>query len=90
MTKRMFEFEEYIMEEMVKQVPHRHVIFCLPKILRGGFMRNRAYLNELSRIAWMSIKEFMQETLNRQGVPGGIEQIQTHGNMLNIHPHILC
>ncbi len=51
-------------------------------------MRNRAYLNELSRIAWMSIKEFMQETLNRQGVPGGIEQIQTHGNMLNIHPHI--
>ncbi len=23
LTKRMFEFEEYIMEEMIKQVPHR-------------------------------------------------------------------
>jgi len=28
------------MEEMIKQVPHRHMIFCLPKILREGFMRN--------------------------------------------------
>jgi hypothetical protein len=88
LTKRMFEFEEYIMEEMIKQVPHRHVIFCLPKILRGGFMRNRAYLNDLSRMAWMSIKEFMQETLNRNSVPGGIQQIQTHGNMLNANAHI--
>ncbi len=87
LTKRMWEFEEYIIEEMIKQVPHRHVIYCMPKILRGGFMRNREYLNDLSRMAWVSVKEFMQETLKRDGVPGGIQQIQTHGNMLNANPH---
>ena len=88
LTKRMFEFEEYIIEEMIKQVPHRHVIFCLPKILRGGFMRNRTFLNDLSRMAWASTREFMQETLNRNGVPGGIQQIQTHGNVLNANAHV--
>ncbi len=84
----MFEFEEYIMEEMIKQVPHRHIIFCLPKILRHGFMRNRKYLNDLSRMAWASTREFMQATLGRKGVPGGIQQIQTHGNVLNANAHI--
>jgi hypothetical protein len=96
LTKRSFEFEEYIIGEMIKQVPHRHMIFCLPKILRGGFIRNRSYLNDLSRMAWGSTNEFMQMTLGRSGVhrrhflrsPGGIQQIQTHGNMLNANAHI--
>jgi len=31
--------------------------------------------------------KFYQATLKSNGIPGGIVTIQTHGNMLNIHPH---
>lgn len=66
------------------------MVFCLPKILRPGFIRNRAFLNDLSRLAWSSIKQFMQKTLKSDGVPGSIQVIQTHGNLLNLNPHVHC
>lgn len=88
MTKSMLQFQNYVMDEIIHKVPHRHMVFCLPKILRGGFIRNRELLNDLSRIVWVTVKQFMQETLQINGVPGSIEVIQTHGNLLNTNPHI--
>jgi hypothetical protein len=83
----MLLFQMRITEIVAERVPHRHMVFCLPKALRGGFMRNRPSLNDLSRMTWESIKEFFQRTLKSSGVPGGIVTIQTHGNMLNPNPH---
>ena len=90
MTKAMLLFREYIMENILLKVPYRHMVFCLPKILRGGFIRNRTFLNDLSQLAWTSIKQFMRETLKSDGVPGSIQVIQTHGNLLNLNPHVHC
>jgi len=88
MTKNMLLFEENMVNEVVENVPHRHLVFCLPKAFRYGFTRNREKLNDLSRLAWETFKEFAQTTLNSNGVPGAAQIIQTHGNMLNINPHI--
>ncbi len=88
MTKSMLQFQNYIIEDIILKGPHRHMVFCLPKILRGGFIRNREFLNDLSRIVWRTLKEFMRQTLQKEGVPGSIQIIQTHGNLLNLNPHI--
>lgn len=88
MTKSMLQFQDFILEKIIQKVPHRHTVFCLPKILRSGFIRNREFLNDLSGIVWEATKEFMQRTLHVEGVPGGIQVIQTHGNLLNPNPHI--
>ena len=86
-TKHMLLFQMRIMDTVAARVPHRHMVFCMPKALRGGFIRNRPALNVLSKLTFESIKEFYQATLKSNGVPGGIVTIQTHGNMLNVHPH---
>jgi hypothetical protein len=86
-TKHMLLFQMRIMDTVAAKVPHRHMVFCMPKALRGGFIKNRPSLNVLSRLTFESIKEFYQATLKSNGVPGGIVTIQTHGNMLNVHPH---
>ena len=84
----MLEFQNFVVANIIRKVPHRHMVFTLPKILRGGFIRNRKALNVLSRIVWASIKEFMQKTLKKDGVPGAIQVIATHGNYMNSQPHI--
>lgn len=85
----MHELELFLIDEILQKVPHRHVVFCIPKALRHIFLRNRKSLNDLSRIAWNSIKHFSEKTLNRRNcIPGGVLVIQTHGNLVNPHPHI--
>ena len=51
MTKSMLEFEEFVIEKVLRRVPHRHIVFAIPKAVRGAFMRDRDALNELSRLA---------------------------------------
>ena len=84
----MQEFQCFIMDNVVKKVPHRHMVFCLPKFLRNTFLRNRESLIDLSRMAWETIKEFMQKTIGQKGVPGASLIIQTHGGLANVNPHI--
>ncbi len=36
--KRVVEFGEYLCEEVLKAVPHRHFIFSIPKMLRRYFL----------------------------------------------------
>ena len=36
--KRVVEFGEYLCEEILKAVPHRHFVFSIPKILRRYFL----------------------------------------------------
>jgi len=64
------------------------MVFTLPRFLRNGFIKNRKLLNDLSRIVWKTLKEFMQKTVQVDGVPGNIQVIQTSGNLLNVNPHI--
>jgi hypothetical protein len=36
--KRVVEFGEWLCQEVVKAVPHRHVVLSIPKILRRYFL----------------------------------------------------
>ena len=95
------EFGEWLCEEVLKAVPHRHFVFSIPKILRRYFLYDRKLLSDLSRCGWESLKEFFKETVPENGavpvedpVPcgGAAIAIHTFGDFLGWHPHlhVLC
>jgi hypothetical protein len=70
---------------MLRKVPHRHVVFSIPKILRRYFFYDRDLLSDLSRCAWESLKLFLQETVpEKNPIPGAVIAIQTSGDSPNI------
>lgn len=90
---RVVEFGEWLCEEVLKAVPHRHFIFSIPKILRRYFLYDRRPLSELSRCAWDSLKLFFQAIVPEEdAVPGAVIAIQTFGDFLGFNPHchVLC
>ena len=95
--KRVVEFGEWLCEQVLKAVPHRHFIFSIPKILRRYFLYDRRLLSELSHCAWKSLKAFLQITGPEQAAtPGAVTAIQPFGDFLisirriNPHCHVLC
>jgi len=87
--KRVVEFGEWLCEQVIKAVPHRHFIFSIPKILRRYFLYNRGLLSELSRCAWESLKAFFQEAVPEEdAVPGAVITIQSFGDFLGFNPHL--
>ena len=91
--KRVVEFGEWLCQEVLKAVPHRHFVFSIPKILRRYFLYDRKLLSDLSRCGWESLKEFFKETVpENAAVPGAVIAIQTFGDFLRFNPHlhVLC
>ncbi len=91
--KRVVEFGEWLCEEVLKDVPHRHFVFSIPKILRRYFLYDRKLLSDLTRCAWETLKESFQEAVpEKDAVPGAVIAIHTFGDFLGWHPHlhVLC
>ena len=83
------EFGEWLCEEILKAVPHRHFVFSIPKILRRYFLYYRSLLSDLSRCGWESLKVFNQGTTPEQdAVPGTVIAIQSFGDFLGFNPHL--
>ena len=78
--KRVVEFGEWLCQEVVKAVPHRHVVLSIPKILRRYFLYDRKLLSDLSRCGWEALKAFYTAvTQDQKAVPGAVVAIQTFG-----------
>ncbi len=91
--KRVVEFGEWLCEEALKAVPHRHFVFSIPKILRRYFLYDRKLLSDLSRCGWDALKVFFHETMPEEdAVPGAVIVIQSFGDFLGFNPHlhVLC
>jgi len=87
--KRVVEFGEWLCQEVIKAVPHRHFIFSIPKILRRYFLYDRGLLSDLSRCGWESLKTFFQEAVPEEdAVPGAVIAIQSFGDFLGFNPHL--
>jgi len=88
--KRVVEFGEWLSEEVLKAVPHRHFTFSIPKILRRYFLYDRKLLANLSRCGWEALKAFYTTGVrDSKAVPGAVVAIQTFGDfLLGFHPHL--
>ncbi len=70
-------------------VPHRQIVFTIPKRLRIYCRYDRGLLGELARAAWESVVEVYRNSLQRGDVvPGMVAGIQTFGELIHFHPHI--
>ena len=86
--KRVVEFGEWLCQEVIKSVPHRHFVFSIPKILRRYFLYDRRLLSELSKCAWESLKVFFQDIVHEEdAVPGAVIAIQSFGDFLGFNNH---
>lgn len=90
-AKRAALFGIHLAEEVLAPVPHTHVIFTIPRALRGLFQRDRRLLGILARAAYAALREVMQTELGRKDiVPGFVAALQTFGSFANWHPHSQC
>ena len=87
-AKRVAAFVEWITGEILQEVPHRQLVWTIPKVLRPTFRRDRKLLGELSRAAWRSLCQYFGHALGCDSVPAAIFAIQTYGDQLNWHPHL--
>ena len=70
-------------------VPHRQLVFTIPKRLRLARRFDRRLLGKLARCAWLATRDVYRQALGRNDVtPGLIAGIQTFGELIHFHPHI--
>jgi hypothetical protein len=75
--------------EFLEDVPHRQVVFTIPKRLRVFFRYDRKLLGELAGCAWRALKLYFEAYFDGAAVtPGAVGFVQTAGELLNFHPHV--
>ena len=87
-AKRLEEWGEWMRETLLLDVPHRQVVFTIPRMLRIFFKYNRRLLGELCRCALRSLTRYFEIVAGSELMPGVIAAIQTFGDRINLHPHL--
>ncbi len=87
--KRVVEYGEWLLTDVLKKVPRRHWVFSIPKRLRIYFMYDRSLLGKLSTCAWNVMSAFLKSAVPRDGsVPGASIAIRRYGDFLDFNPHL--
>jgi len=87
-AKRLEEWGEWMREELVLDVPHRQVVFTIPRMLRVFFKFKRRLLGDLCRCAERALLLYFQAVAGKILEPGIVAVIQTFGDRINFHPHL--
>ena len=67
-AKRVVQFGEWACSEVLKNVPHRHFVFSIPKIIRIYFLFDRSLLKELSKIAWEVLGLYYKNAVSKENI----------------------
>jgi hypothetical protein len=87
--KRVVEYGEWLLTNVLKDVPYKHWVFSIPKRLRIYFLYDRKLLAKLSKCTWNVISAYLKSTVQDEGaVPGASIAVQTYGDFLNCNPHL--
>jgi len=87
-AKRLEEWGEWMRETLLLDVPHRQVVFTIPRMLRIFFKYNRRLLGELCLLALRCLSHYIALVTGSCLMPGVIAAIQTFGDQINFHPHL--
>ena len=87
-SKRLEEWTEWIGGELLLDVPHRQIVFTVPKMLRLFFCHKRALLSPLSQAAVHALLKYFHAVTGLDVLLGVVAVIQTFGNRINFYPHI--
>jgi hypothetical protein len=86
--KRSLLWAEWLQQEVLEPVPHRHVVVTIPRLLRGLFRKRRELLLDLAQSGAEAIAEYVRRELGAQARPGVVVSIATSGDLLQWHPHL--
>ncbi|MBC7362927.1 MAG: transposase [Candidatus Aminicenantes bacterium] len=75
-------------EELILDVPHRQVVFTIPKMLRIFFKYKRRLLGDLCRAAVQALLKYLLATTGTELRPGVVASTQTFGAKINFHTHL--
>jgi len=87
-AKRIEEWGEWMRETLLLDVPHRQIVFTIPKRLRIFFKFNRRLLGDLCRCALRSLSRYFEVVTGSGLTSGVIAAIQTFGDRINLHVHL--
>jgi hypothetical protein len=87
-SKRLEEWGEWMRQTLLLDVPHRQVVFTIPKRLRVFFKYKRRLLGDLCRSALRSLTRYFEVVAGSPVVPGVVAAIQTFGDRIHVHPHL--
>jgi len=87
-TRFATEWGIFLVDELLEPVPHRHMVFTIPKILRTYFRYDRKLINDLSRAAYKSVQKYVEFMFGKGFTPGMIVVRQHFGEAARHHPHI--
>ena len=87
-AKRLEEWGEWMRETLLLDVPHRQMVFTIPRMLRIFFKYNRQLLGSLCRLALQALTYYFEALTGGKLMPGVIAAIQTFGDRINLHPHL--
>jgi len=100
--KQMLEFSDWITNEVLFTVKHKHTVLTMPMEVRGYFQKEPKLLSYLSSSAGKMLIELTREGVMEKyskGIdrkipddakPGIIVRIETAGGSLNFNPHLHC
>jgi hypothetical protein len=86
-TKKQLLWAEWLREDVLMPVAHRHVVLTIPRLLRPLFRRRRELLGELARAGAEAVKELIRHA-SGDARPGLVVSIATAGDLLQWHPHL--
>ena len=75
-------------ESLLLDVPHRQVVFTIPKMLRIFFKYKRSLLSALCLCGKEALLKYFKAVTGRELMPGIIAVIQSFGSKINLHPHL--
>jgi hypothetical protein len=87
-AKRLEQWGEWMREELLLDVPHRQLVFVIPKMLRIFFKYNRRLLGSLCRLALRSLTRYFAAVTGSELMPGVIAAVQTFGDRINPPPSL--
>ena len=87
-ARRAEEWTIWLIDHRLEQVPHHHVIFTIPKMLRAYFRYDRSLLNDLSRAANLVVLNYLRILLGTDVTPGLVIARHTFGEGARFHPHL--
>jgi plasmid rolling circle replication initiator protein Rep len=76
-------------QEMIFNIPHRHMVFTIPKEIRSLFFEDRKKLNELSKEVAEVFQYYFQRMSKKRNLQVGvITVIHTFGRDMKFNPHV--
>jgi hypothetical protein len=86
--KRSLLWAEWLREEVLEAVPHRHTVMTIPRFLRRVFLKRREVLLDLAQSGAEALAEYVRQELGEGVSPGIVVSLATAGDMVQWHPHL--